>query len=83
MNSSSMPIHLMSRAENEPIRLFGRIRQKLQTSFRRCGIRPLPRQMEDLETPVQELFTGTPGSATIAPLSLTVENPLHCVPFYL
>lgn len=68
MNSPSAPIRLTPRAEDDLMRLFGRIRQELQDAFQRYSIHPLPGQIEELETAVQAILTGTPGSVTVVPL---------------
>ena len=68
MSPSSAPIRLIPRAEDDLMRLFGRIRQELQTSFQRYGICPLPGQIEELEAAVQAILTGTPSSVTVVPL---------------
>ena len=68
MSPSSASMRLTPRAEDDLMRLFGRIRQELQASFQRYGIHPLPGQMEELEAAVQEILTGTSGSVTVVPL---------------
>lgn len=68
MSSSSAPIRLTPRAEDDLMRLFGRIRQEIQDAFRCYGIHPLPGQIQELEAAVQAILTGTPGSVTVVPL---------------
>lgn len=60
--------HLQPRADDDLMRLWGRVCKELRGLFREHNIQPLPGQLEELDASVEAILEAASGSVTVVPL---------------